>query len=43
MQFDRQQNSALYSEFSRIYVEICRLETLLKSGKRTTVSVVYEA
>ena len=28
MQVDGQQNSALYSEFSRLSVEICRLETM---------------
>ena len=28
MQYNRQQNSALYIEFSRLYVEICRFEMM---------------
>ena len=40
MQVDRQQNSALYREFSRLYVEICRFETKSKVRK---VKVVFSS
>ena len=32
-QFNRQQNYALYCEFLRLYVEICRFDTVSKSRK----------
>ena len=39
-QFDRQQNSELYSEFSWLKVEICRFDTLSKSGKLRILNVI---
>ena len=42
MQLDRQQNSALHREFSRLQVEICRFEMMSKSRKLKAYLMFFE-